>query len=128
MLYARFENDTSVATSTLPDPLAPHAWHAVPEELGDVGRFARDAEGNIRALGPDELQREVEHLGSQALAAQVRNERNLRLERTDYRMLADLWEATPAQERARLAAYRQALRDVPQQADFPHAVQWPASV
>ena len=54
-----------------------------------------------------------------ALAASVREERNAALAATDYVGLADY----PA--KAGELEYRQALRDVPQQASFPKTHTWP---
>lgn len=56
-----------------------------------------------------------------SLAAQVRTERNRRLAATDWTQLAD----APV-DAAAWGAYRQALRDVTDQAEFPGAVVWPA--
>ena len=53
------------------------------------------------------------------LAAQVRTERNAKIAACDWRVLpdvlnGDVWKV-----------YRQALRDVPEQAGFPDNVVWP---
>ena len=56
------------------------------------------------------------------LAAQVRAERDLRLMQTDWIYLPDV---TPPEDIAAWKAYRQALRDVPQQVGFPGEVRWP---
>ena len=56
------------------------------------------------------------------LAAQVRAERDLRLMQTDWIYLPDV---TPAEDIGAWEAYRQVLRDVPQQEGFPWAVNWP---
>lgn len=53
-------------------------------------------------------------------ANEVRAERNRRLAETDWTQLAD----APVNQAA-WAAYRQALRDVPEQAGFPLDVIWP---
>jgi hypothetical protein len=53
-------------------------------------------------------------------AALVRTERNAKLSATDWTQLAD----APVDKEA-WAAYRQALREVPQQDGFPYDVQWP---
>jgi hypothetical protein len=53
------------------------------------------------------------------IANQVRVERNTRLFQTDYMALTD------STLTAEMAAYRQALRDVPTQDGFPHNVVWP---
>ena len=56
------------------------------------------------------------------LATQVRAERDLRLLQTDWIYLPDV---TPPQDIGAWEAYRQALRDVPQQVGFPEEVVWP---
>ena len=55
------------------------------------------------------------------IAEGVRRERNSRLAATDWTQAADVPQAT----KDLWAPYRQALRDVPQQAGFPMNVVWP---
>ena len=55
------------------------------------------------------------------IAAQVRAERNRLLAASDWTQVLDVPEAI----RIAFAQYRQALRDIPQQAGFPHDVAWP---
>jgi len=55
------------------------------------------------------------------LAASVRGQRDRLLERTDWTQAVDIAKAT----QDKWAPYRQALRDVPQQAGFPFNVVWP---
>ena len=54
-------------------------------------------------------------------AARVRYERDLRLKKTDWTQAPDV----PAATRDVWTAYRQELRDVPQQEGFPYAYTWP---
>jgi hypothetical protein len=54
-------------------------------------------------------------------AAQVRQERGVKLTASDWTQVAD----APV-DKAAWAAYRQALRDIPTQAGFPLNVVWPA--
>jgi len=56
-------------------------------------------------------------------AAQIRTQRNAKLTECDWTQLND----TPLDNAAKIqwTAYRQALRDVPSQAGFPHNVVWP---
>jgi hypothetical protein len=56
-----------------------------------------------------------------ALAQEVRAERNRLLTASDWTQVAD----APV-DPAAWAAYRQTLRDIPQQAGFPRDVAWPA--
>jgi hypothetical protein len=53
-------------------------------------------------------------------AARVRADRDKRLVDTDWTQVADAQV-----DKAVWATYRQALRDVPAQAGFPHDVTWP---
>lgn len=50
---------------------------------------------------------------------EIREERNKKLTETDFYGLSDV---TITSE---MTAYRQALRDIPQQAGFPNSVTWP---
>ena len=52
---------------------------------------------------------------------QVRTDRNLLLAQSDWTQLGDA-----GVDKAAWSEYRQALRDIPQQAGFPHEVDWPA--
>jgi len=56
-------------------------------------------------------------------ASEVRAERDRRLAACDYRALPDYRQ--PDDEREAWTAYRQALRDVPEQVGFPYDVRWP---
>ena len=60
------------------------------------------------------------------LAARVRAERDARLSVCDWTQMPDAPLTTEA--KAAWAAYRQQLRDVPGQAGFPLAVEWPVAV
>lgn len=66
------------------------------------------------------------NINEEAQAAAVRIERDRRLAECDWTQLTD----APLDEASRSAwtAYRQALRDVPQQAGFPGAVEWPGEL
>ena len=58
---------------------------------------------------------------NEEVAAQVRAERDRLLAQTDWTQAADVPQAI----KDKWAPYRQALRDVPQQAGFPMNVTWP---
>jgi hypothetical protein len=60
---------------------------------------------------------------AEELAADLRAERDRRLAECDWTQMSD----TPldSDRREAWATYRQALRDVPQQGEFPDAVEWP---
>jgi hypothetical protein len=56
---------------------------------------------------------------SAALAAKERAKRDELLKETDHYGLSDVTMSTE------MTTYRQALRDVPQQTDFPGTISWP---
>jgi hypothetical protein len=58
---------------------------------------------------------------TEELAIQVRMERDRRLRETDWTQFPDVPEDT----RLMWQPYRQLLRDIPQQDNFPHDVIWP---
>lgn len=60
-----------------------------------------------------------------AEATIVRAERDAKLVASDVYVLPDRWAAMTSDQQQAWSAYRQALRDVPQQAGFPRNVQWP---
>jgi len=70
----------------------------------------------IKRIGPDANKDE---------AARIRAIRNRRLAECDCCGLADVRASMNAEDVAAWDVYRQALRDLPGQAGFPDAVQWP---
>lgn len=59
----------------------------------------------------------------QELASSVRSQRDAKLSTTDYLVVPD-YQISPEDLEA-VKAYRQALRDIPEQSGFPKNVQWP---
>ena len=56
-----------------------------------------------------------------ALASEIRNERDRLLKETDWSQVVDV----PQTIKDKWSPYRQALRDVPQQPEFPINIIWP---
>ncbi len=54
-------------------------------------------------------------------AAQVREERNSKLDKTDWTQMPDY----NGSNKSAWATYRQSLRDVPAQSGFPNDITWP---
>lgn len=73
-----------------------------------------DADGRPIARAPSEQTPEEK-------AARARADRDTRLKATDWTQASDIPTTTAEKWRP----YRQALRDVPQQAGFPESIQWP---
>ena len=56
-------------------------------------------------------------------AAEAREKRNALIAETDFMAMPDY--PLDAEKKAAVLAYRQALRDVPEQAGFPRQIDWP---
>lgn len=83
----------------------------------------RDAQGVWRQVWEIVPMSEAERLkADQDQAVIMRHARDLGLMRSDFSQMTD---APDWIDRAAWATYRQALRDVPQQAGFPWQVSWP---
>ena len=67
--------------------------------------------------------KDIERKKYELLAFSLRTERDAKLEATDY-LLAPDYPISPEDLEA-VKAYRQALRDIPEQSGFPKNVQWP---
>lgn len=65
----------------------------------------------------------VSLIDQRSLEVKARTERDRRLAASDWTQVPDA-PLTDAQ-RSSWAAYRQALREVPQQDGFPHSIKWP---
>ena len=127
------------------NPLTSFAWEMSAEELAEWGVYsveeqnppAYNEQTESIELQPPSLvngvwvqgwliaQASAEEIERRttAKAALQRAERNRVLSRTDYTQCLD-FPGTET-ERASYAAFRQALRDVPEQAGFPWNVAWP---
>jgi hypothetical protein len=84
------------------------------------------SEGNIPFTAEEEAEWEAQQAawtaGADARkAAEVRAERNAKLDATDKTQAVD----TPQAIKDKYAPYRQNLRDVPAQSGFPNTVVWP---
>lgn len=70
---------------------------------------------------PDKWLELAKNAEKEKLAAEVRAKRNKLLEVTDKDVLPDRGSANSEA----IIAYRKALRDIPEQADFPYKIKWP---
>ncbi len=103
-----------------------------------IDKFYRKQDGRIAALPADgsqdhlikpewqqitetELAEQLKPTAEQ-VAEDVRGQRDSLLTASDWTQLPDSTADTAA-----WAAYRQALRDVPQQAVFPESIEWPVA-
>ena len=96
----------------------------------DVGWYSPDGVNVVPEAPPTDEPGKWKHTNgtweeyTQADKAQdIRQERDALISATDYLMMPDY----PMSELARenLKVYRQALRDIPEQPDFPNSVVWP---
>jgi len=85
----------------------------LPFSVVGQGAISDASESDFPAPAPNDS--EIKKLGENA-----RESRNLMLSESDWTQVAD----APV-DKAAWAAYRQALRDIPQQAGFPTSITWP---
>ena len=90
-----------------------------------MARFHATAMGDIPFTPEEELARDMQEAAwelslADRAAEEVRTERNAKLTSSDWTQIAD----APV-DKAAWATYRQALRDLPQQAGFPTSINWP---
>jgi hypothetical protein len=102
------------------------AWPGIPLYV-DSGEIYEDAKagkyGPVEPYVPPPTPSD-EELAEQ-LAAEVRAERNRLLAESDWTQMPDARAAMGEVKAAEWDAYRQALRDVPEQEGFPENVVWP---
>lgn len=105
MKYAIIENDVVINIAISDAPLAPNWIQSDTAGIGDIynnGVFAKPL--------PD----------INAMATSIRGERDRLLSESDWTQVLD----APV-DRDAWATYRQALRDIPQQTEFPTSIDWP---
>jgi len=81
---------------------------------------AFDADGNAVVIDEALVESKIPELIAERQAAKARSQRDALLSQSDWTQLPD----APVDQQA-WAKYRQALRDVPQQAGFPTEITWP---
>ena len=100
-------------------PVDEHGWPYLPGEPVDDER-ATEILRSFPNATPD-TEGSAANLAN--LAAAVRAERGVRIAACDWTQLPDAPLTTEA--KAAWVAYRQQLRDITEQADFPQVVEWP---
>ena len=89
-------------------------------------RYHATSNGNVAYTAEEETERDAEEAawaagaGTRAAAA-ARDKRNDLLAATDWTANSDVTMTTE------MTAYRQALRDVPAQSEFPTTITWPTA-
>ena len=89
-----------------------------------MARYHATANGNVPFTAEEEAARDAQETAWAAgandrLAEKERAKRTALLMETDHYALSDVTMSDA------MATYRQALRDVPQQTDFPASINWP---
>lgn len=82
-----------------------------------------DADGNLQAITIEAIPQPTAEELLEQKAQEVRAKRDYLLTKTDYLVSGDYPIST--QDLAKVKAYRQALRDVPEQDGFPETIVWP---
>lgn len=91
-----------------------------------MARHHATSEGNIPFTAEEEAEWDAKEAAyaveqNNSKAADIREERNTKLAKTDWTQAADV----PQSIKDSYAPYRQALRDLPTQSGFPNEVVWP---
>lgn len=87
-----------------------------------MARHHMTADGPVPFTPEEEIARDAEENAWNTDAGnRAREDRNRLLAETDWTQAADVPQAT----KDKWAPYRQALRDIPQQAGFPITITWP---
>lgn len=94
---------------------------ADPEHFREVA--VNDDEGNKIATTVEAIPEPTPEEIKARKAAEVRAQRDYLLTKTDYLVSGDY--PISAEDLAKVKAYRQALRDIPEQEGFPETVEWP---
>lgn len=94
---------------------------ADPENYREVA--VNDKDGNKIATTVEEIPEPTPDELKERKAAEVRAQRDYLLNKTDYLVSGDY--PISAEDLAKVKAYRQALRDIPEQEGFPETVTWP---
>lgn len=133
MTWARIENDTALEIvahdpATLFHPLVASLFESVPnwvetgaQRVNGIWVNPPEPEPLTDAQLAEIAERERAHQ-REIMAQWARRERNERLKACDWTQIEDC-----TVDKAAWKAYRQALRDIPQQADFPDNIAWPES-
>lgn len=96
-----------------------HGWIPFTADPNDIEQHGRDIYAAAMDMGP------AEYVAPPVLPPteeEIRAQRNALLAASDWTQVAD----APVDQTA-WAAYRQALRDVPDQEGFPASVEWPVA-
>ena len=109
-VYEDEQEVTREAVSNMDTP-----WHGDSYTTYEPVTQVPDGQGDVDTWGA--LGKQADH---DTAAALVRDERDRRIAVTDWTVLGDAKTV-----KADWKTYRQALRDVPEQAGFPYAVEWP---
>lgn len=97
---------------------------AEPELYKEV--TVNDESGNKIATTVEEIPQPTEEEKRAKKEAEVRSKRDYLISQTDYLLQPDY--PISAEDLEKVKAYRQALRDIPEQEGFPDNVTWPEEV
>jgi hypothetical protein len=126
MYYVRLENNR-VVEKTNQDMHANADWMLVEDEtvLSNRVVFYDPQLQQLRGATEEELALEALELQTKVKATEIRLQRNLLLESSDKLALVDRWDSFTTGQQANIKQYRQRLRDVTTQPNFPEQVEWP---
>lgn len=123
MRYVKF-NDQGKSieiTNTLPENAT--GYYPVPADI--TGVLLKLSGGTVVELTAEEIAAEIEASRLLGIASTVKQRRNKLLDEADKLTQADRWATYTDAQKASITAYKQALRDLPEQEGFPLTVVFP---
>lgn len=123
MRYVKF-NDQGKSieiTNTLPEDAT--GYYPVPAAI--TGPLLKLSGGVVVEITAEEMAADIEAARILGLANSVKQRRNKLLDEADKLTQADRWAGYTDAQKASIAAYKQALRDLPEQEGFPLTVVFP---
>jgi len=123
MLVRFDQTGRSIEICDFPQPDYEGQYFEVPVGMTAPVMFLEN--GSVRAATDEELEAMAARAANDAAADAARIVRNRLLRVSDVLALADRWAGYTAAQKTAITAYRQALRDLPLQASFPHDITWP---
>ena len=119
MRYAVIENEIVVNIAEAePEIAEPLGWVLCPDH-DETGRAINPGDGYSNGKFF------LSEKNRQLMAEAARSQRDAFLIASDIHVLPDRWAAMSDEQKAGWSTYRQALRDVPAQVEFPINIAWP---
>jgi hypothetical protein len=99
-------------------------FYEIPDTISE-GSLIKLLDGKVVQLSEIESKELAEVLNLESLARIATRTRDQLLQESSELVSPDVWESYTEEQKKSVAAYRQALKDIEKQADFPKEVSYP---